>query len=434
MANSNLFMGLKEIIYSMYDSNGNERIVYYEPLSKLDLSEARLELLRNICDLVLNTNILSEYSKIYIKNRNIKLKNVVEEVNRINRDKMKLVKVKTGHDETYEVGGEVTYNHVVSKIQYDQKRLVVDLGGSDIIVNILFYPSKSIEDYQLRVSRLLEKYRVGGNLRDKLTVKIGDSAYSKTYNGNFMDKYKDILYTYLESTRLEVEKQLNENKEFVGYFNHLISGINSEDSQVLQDRRELLDLLNGSSTYDIIKVQKEEEKSVEDKKEEPVVNEKDIKDKAIAEFIQELLNSRVYSDTIRTEELFEVANRLRGISTDKEEGESDNYTKDEEEFEYDDYDIYEGIDNEEENLDIVENTEVKNTPSYGDIFKNINRSEKQENKIEDTNNEKTEQSEENVKENIYDNNIDIKENNTMNKSEKQESSGSGPLKTTRTQF
>ena len=249
---NSVFKGLKEILYSLYDNNGNERIEYLDPIPRLKLSEARLELLKNICDLALTTDIISDWSKLYIKDRNIKLKNVVEEVNRLNREKMTLVKVKTGKNVVYEAGGEVSYNTVTSKIEYDRKLFEAALGGSDILVDILYYPSKNIEHYQINVSKLMEKYKGSGDARKKLCLNIENSVYNKTYNGDFVEKYKDVLFTYLESTRLAIEKELNEDKEFVGYFNYLLSGIYTEDTKVQKERKDLLDLLNGISNAQIL--------------------------------------------------------------------------------------------------------------------------------------------------------------------------------------
>lgn len=252
MPSNSVFKGLREIIFAMYDNNGNERITYFEPLSKISLSPARLELLRNICDLVLNTDVVSNYSKLYLKERNIRLKDVVEVINRANKEKMELVKVKTGKNIEYEVGGEVSYNTVVSKIEYDRKKFEAAVGGSNIIVDILYYPNKSIEHYQVCVSKLMEEYKGDGGARKKLNLNIERGTYAKEYDGDFMKDYGDILYTYLEATRLRVERELNRNQNFVGYFNYLLSGIYTDDEKVQRDRKNLLELLNDIEHADII--------------------------------------------------------------------------------------------------------------------------------------------------------------------------------------
>lgn len=253
MANNNIFRGLKEVIYAMYDNKGVERITYYAPLSKINLSEARLTLLRNFCDLVLNTDMLSEWSKMYIKDKNITLKSLTEEINRINEEKKALVKVKSGNDVVYEIGGEVSQNTVRSKIEYEQKKLSIALGGKDMIVDILYYPSRSIEDYQVRVANLIAEHRGGTDLRNKLCISLDKKVYSKKFDGDFMSKYQDIIYTYLESTRKAIEEELNKDTDFVGYFNYLLSGIHTDDAKVMEDRRQLIDLINGSVIADIKK-------------------------------------------------------------------------------------------------------------------------------------------------------------------------------------
>ena len=266
MANNNIFKGLKEVIYAMYDDKGRERITYFAPISKVNISDARLTLLKNLCDLVLNTDIVSEWTKMYLRDKNITVKSLTDEINRINAEKNELVRVKVGKELVYGIGEEIPIHTIRSRIDYEQKKLTLALGSKDIIVDILYYPSRSIEEYQLRVANLLAEYRGGKDLRSKVNLSFDTKVYAKTFDGNFMEKYEDILYTYLESTRKAIEEELNKDADFVGYFNYLLSGIHTDDPNVLSDRKSLIELLSGSRNATIkvdTKVVEEDTKEVE---------------------------------------------------------------------------------------------------------------------------------------------------------------------------
>lgn len=266
MANNNIFKGLKEVIYAMYDDKGRERITYFAPISKVNISDARLTLLKNLCDLVLNTDIVSEWTKMYLRDKNITVKSLTDEINRINAEKNELVRVKVGKELIYGIGEEIPTHTIRSRIDYEQKKLTLALGSKDIIVDILYYPSRSIEEYQLRVANLLAEYRGGKDLRSKVNLSFDTKVYAKTFDGNFMEKYEDILYTYLESTRKAIEEELNKDADFVGYFNYLLSGIHTDDPNVLSDRKSLIELLSGSRNATIkvdTKVVEEDTKEVE---------------------------------------------------------------------------------------------------------------------------------------------------------------------------
>lgn len=235
MAKGTILKELKETIYNVMDENGNFRVLPIGELDKRKLSEPRLQLLRNIVDLVLNTNIVCDETKMYIRDRNIKYNQVTEKLN----------------EQPVNKKNPISYNSTVSKIQYDKKKLEAYLGYtimSDIIVT-----NKSIEGYVVKVSELMGKFNDESKLRDNLLLNIEKGTIVTEFddsNGTFGEVFNSTIIGYIKDRVDKVEKELNANKEFVGYFNYLLSGMHTTDENVKRDRENLVGLLKGVNWSD----------------------------------------------------------------------------------------------------------------------------------------------------------------------------------------
>lgn len=266
MSKSTIMGLLKEVIYDMYDDNGMLRVSLRGELGNRVLSEAKLELLKNICDLVLNTNIISEPTKMYIRDRNIKVAQINEILNDRAREKSELIERIKDDKKYFEVGGKISINTTQSKITYDRKRLE-GLLGSDILTNIIYKEKFSIENYQIVVGELLLKYKNIKPVREELLLNIDKDGYMKEYNGDFMNDFHSILGKYVSSEVKRVENELNSNRAFVGYFNYLLSGASCATEKSKKDREKLIELLSGKNvSYTDIsnEITEESEKNKED--------------------------------------------------------------------------------------------------------------------------------------------------------------------------
>lgn len=235
---------LKQVIYSMYDSNGNLRVKFVGSLADIELSEGRVDLLKNITDLVLNTNIISEETKIYLKDRNIKVSQVNEIINERRKEKKEAIEKKLGNSINYDEYKEVSVNSTQSKITYDRQRLEKMLG-SDILTNIIHQRAYNIEEYQIKVGKLLEKYKNITSLREELVLNLKEDCYNKEYNGDFKQDSIKLLKPYIKSEIKQVEKEINNNLDFVGYFNYLLSGVTCSTEKDKENRAFLRALLKG---------------------------------------------------------------------------------------------------------------------------------------------------------------------------------------------
>lgn len=241
MANSNTFKMLKSVIYSLYDNNGNERPSYIGIIKDNDVNEVRIDLLKNIIKVCLESDWFSEETKLYLRNRDLTLKRVNEVINEQLEENRNQYMAKYGL--SLNDNGKVKYNNTVSKIMYDQKKLNSKFGG-DFMTNIVVQKTVDISHYEMIVNKMLIDSLGVDSSRDNLTLNIREGLMIKEYDGDFIDKYGDILRFYLKSTIKSIEEMLNKDKLFVGYFNYLLSGISTSDNKVIEDRKKLINILN----------------------------------------------------------------------------------------------------------------------------------------------------------------------------------------------
>lgn len=284
---------LKQVIYSMYDNNGNLRVKFIGSLADIELSEGRIDLLKNITDLVLNTNIISEETKIYLKDRNIKVSQVNEIINERRKEKKEAIEKKLGNSINYDEYKEVSVNSTQSKITYDRQRLEKMLG-SDILTNIIYQRAYNIEEYQIKVGKLLEKYKNIASLREELVLNLKEDCYNKEYNGDFKQDSIKLLKPYIKSEIEQVEKEINNNLDFVGYFNYLLSGVTCSTEKDKENRAFLRALLKGEevNTPEEAETKIEEENLPEDGSEQENISDStDNNNLSIDKEIDDILNN-----------------------------------------------------------------------------------------------------------------------------------------------
>lgn len=245
MSSTSIYNHLRTCFVCLYDENGNERITPIKEIGERNLSEGRLQLLRNICKLVSESDIVSEYTKIYLKNKTYRMTNVHEYINDKIKERNNELIEKFGEKGNYTLENEVTLKQVQNKIQYDQTKLARELG-SDIMTDIIMSKREdNILKYQLRIDEKMLEYGLKTSVRDKLDLNIRNDCVSSIYKGDFINDFGSIIYTYLKATKEDIEKQLNKNDDFVGYFNYLLSTATSDNEKVNTEREILNNILNG---------------------------------------------------------------------------------------------------------------------------------------------------------------------------------------------
>lgn len=209
-------------MYCMYDKNGNERVKYIGSIGRRNLDERRIKLIKSIVYIANNTDYFCEYSKMYIRDRDISLKSLTEIVNEIE-------------------GKKYTVNTITSKVMYDKKKIETVLGQS--IIDDIVYTSQDIGIYEEKVNLMINMKSIDNATRNMFSLSIDMDVVRTTYNGDFIADYKDVILKYSKRVMQIVEEALNSDIEFKGYFNYLTSNSPNMSKEAIRDKERLMQLL-----------------------------------------------------------------------------------------------------------------------------------------------------------------------------------------------
>ena len=218
---SSILRDIKELNWSLIDKNGNFRSVPIGILGKRNISKDRLEMLKSIVRLVKDTNIVCKETKLYVSDRDIKIRGVNEEMNMGS-------------------SASIPYNTTSAKIGYDRMKLSKYLGESivrDIIYKCDDY--NTLSGYMLKITNAYRKY-CGDNIkiRDEIGLDLDRNIICSELSEEEFNKFIRVILPYLKSHMEEVSKSIN--KESIGYFNYLVSspvleGIDKERLEILKN-------------------------------------------------------------------------------------------------------------------------------------------------------------------------------------------------------
>lgn len=214
--------GLKDAIYAIFDSNGNKRVKYAGILYNRNIPNERVDVLAKIIKAINNYGYISYYTKIYLNNRDMTIKGVVEYV-------------------LENAGEEVTYNSVLGKIMYDKRKLESAFGSS-VVLDIV-YTSMNIDIYINRLEVFTAKMVGESKERSKFTLAIDNNLIKSEYDGDFFEDYGRIIAMYSKKRVDSIQDTLNKDEDFRGYFNYLMSNVEIKDSKKAEDRMRLINLL-----------------------------------------------------------------------------------------------------------------------------------------------------------------------------------------------
>lgn len=222
MSQASVWSIMKEVIYSMYDDNGNLRIEYVGYLRNKDLGVEREKFLQNFIYLLLKTDYVTIETKQYLKNRYIKMRDV--------------------HSELIENGvidKKINLRATSNKIYYDQRKICNDFGDSDFI-SLIINTSKSISKYTEVLNGKICSIGNGDSLRENLVLNIPKNLINDTLDQVEFERLKDVLKQF---TVKNIENVVNSiPKESIGYYNYLLNDINLSVSDK-KNREQLVNLL-----------------------------------------------------------------------------------------------------------------------------------------------------------------------------------------------
>lgn len=229
MSSTSVLTQLRELNYSLRDNNNNERIEPIGVLRGKKLNENRVQLLREIISIVLDTDIVGDETKMYIRNNGITLKNLTMMLN--------------------DSGIEISESALTGRVMYSGRKLEKEIG-SDTISTIMYSLSKDITVYEDKVAKVMCKYTGGSDLKKNIMFNIDSDSVVSQYDGNFFGDFGNVLREF-NVIHYNEAKRIEKSKEACGYINYLLSGIKTDDEAVLKDRERLINLLKTGSDVDM---------------------------------------------------------------------------------------------------------------------------------------------------------------------------------------
>lgn len=204
MAKGGFYDFLKQVIGDMVDSNGNMRVTPIGNTGKRNLSNNRIKVLVDLINLLKDTTIITEESKLYVFDKYITIKGVNEALN---------ISIANSKD-------ELKFNNTLSKIQYDKNKLE-RIFGSRFFIDILSFDT-DIAQYERIIAEQYFKYTKNKNkLRDNIALNIDKNYMASEIKDEDFKEFISIIKPYIKSHMMFIEQSLN--KDMIGYFNYILS-------------------------------------------------------------------------------------------------------------------------------------------------------------------------------------------------------------------
>ena len=102
------------------------------------------------------------------------------------------------------------------------------------------------EEYKETLVKMLDTFGERNNLRENLSIPIDTDVCEKSDNIDSSDFFEmlESLQVYLNKRIDLIIKAVNDDRDFVGYFNYLLSNKGLLDETVQNDRKKLIRFLN----------------------------------------------------------------------------------------------------------------------------------------------------------------------------------------------
>lgn len=213
MSSTSIFKVLKPIVYSMVDKNGNFRTTFIGVLKDKDPRSDNMVALKFLIQILLNSDYISEASKMYISDRDITASSIASDLNDRN-SKGK--------------GYEVTVKDISNRLYREQDKIVKNIVSSNELYDIVYNdasPSKMVERLTKEVSKKNKK-------SSEIVLDIpNDIIYSECDDDifdDFLNKIRPYSKKYIEN----VCRQLPEAA--IGYYNYIMNNpcLSEKDKQI----------------------------------------------------------------------------------------------------------------------------------------------------------------------------------------------------------
>jgi hypothetical protein len=166
---------------------------------KKDLDEQRVKLMFDLTDLLMNTDYISEESKLYLSVRYINYAGMV--------------------DELYKATGKLSNESAIqSRVWYDKKKLVNDLG-ENIVLDTIEYTKQDITKYMDRISVIRLKVNKVDLLKEVSLEFPREVVYCDDITDEQFEEFLDVIAPYTKNCMKQVVSNIDEN--VLGYIRYI---------------------------------------------------------------------------------------------------------------------------------------------------------------------------------------------------------------------
>ena len=220
---------MTKMLYSSYfDENGH---IMKEPtgrIGRIGLPQKNLDFLYRYIEFIMNSKLLNEASKIYVKSPYESVKAVFEMYNKENPDKT--INVKTG----------------ISNVDYNRRKLN-RIFDEDMLVRVIqYYSTANVDRYQQQLDNAIAKYSKDSVFMGKVMIDLPKSVSVVVPDGDEIDNFKMMISAYRNSSKKLIEPQIKEMYEpVVAYFN-FISSLATRNEEQEEQWRDMYNFLTGT--------------------------------------------------------------------------------------------------------------------------------------------------------------------------------------------
>ena len=182
-----------------------------------------------------NSDNITDETKFFIKT-DMSLADVNREVNTLRTEVSRRLKKNIR---------ETSYNNTTTVVKRDCTKLESVL--TDKFLRSLAYDEVfDQEEYKETLVKMLDTFGERNNLRENLSIPIDTDVCEKSDNIDSSDFFEmlESLQVYLNKRIDLIIKAVNDDRDFVGYFNYLLSNKGLLDETVQNDRKKLIRFLN----------------------------------------------------------------------------------------------------------------------------------------------------------------------------------------------
>ena len=216
---SNFMYQLRLIVLDNY----KDKKVLETPVGRYirkELDSDRLIIVRELTELLMETDYLSEESKVFLSIPYINYQGVVDEI--------------------YINSGRITNaNNVQSRVWYDKDKLVKELGG-DLPIDVLEYMSRDVRIYLDRIANLRLKLSKADLLKGVELKFPRKTVYCDSILDEEFEEFLNIIAPYTKKCMSKVANGIDE--KVLGYIRYITThkNLSDTDKKRYNDLKELI--------------------------------------------------------------------------------------------------------------------------------------------------------------------------------------------------